>query len=85
MFRDQFATHEILVTLVQHWYECCVKVRDKIRKKVARNSHASEILALKSYVMQSVLKFLKRKKEYAGYTQQKLRWNILIYSTITLT
>ena len=35
--------------------------------------------------MQSVLKFLKRKKEYAGYIQQKLRWNILIFSTMTFS
>ena len=30
----------------RHSHECRAKVRDKIRKTVARNSHASEILAL---------------------------------------
>ena len=37
---------KILTTLVRHLHECRAKFRDKIRKTVARNSHASEILAL---------------------------------------
>ena len=36
---------KILTTLVLHSHECRAEVRDKIRKTVARNSHASEILA----------------------------------------
>ena len=47
--RDQFATSsrhkKILTTLARHSHECRAKVRDKIRKTVARNSHVSEILA----------------------------------------
>ena len=36
---------KILTTLVRHSHECRAKVCDKIRKTVARNSHASETLA----------------------------------------
>ena len=47
--RDQFATSsrhkKILPTLARHLHECRAKVRDKNRKTVARNLHASEILA----------------------------------------
>ena len=49
MFKN-FATSsrhkKILRTLALHSHICRAKVRDKIRKTVARNSHASEILAL---------------------------------------
>ena len=41
---------KILTTFVRHSHECRAKVRDKIRKTVARNSHASEILALRYFV-----------------------------------
>ena len=45
-----FATSSRLVRdtrkFSRHSHECRAKVRDKIRKTVARNSHASEILAL---------------------------------------
>ena len=48
MFKN-FATSsrhmKILTTLVRHAHDCRAKVRDKIRKTVARNSYASEILA----------------------------------------
>ena len=37
---------KILTTLVRHSHECRAKISDKIRNTVARNSHASEILAL---------------------------------------
>ena len=37
---------KILTTLVPHSHECRAKFRNKVRKTVERNSHASEILAL---------------------------------------
>ena len=56
--RDQFATSsrhkKILTTLARHSHECRAKVRDKIRQTVARNSHASEILALLKFGAQNM-------------------------------
>ena len=40
---------KIHTTLARHSHECRAKVRDKFRKTVARNSHASEI-PLPSYI-----------------------------------
>ena len=56
-----FATSSRLVRdtrkFSRHSHECRAKVRDKIRKTVARNSHASEILALVFFSRQIVARF----------------------------
>ena len=60
-----FATSSRLVRdtrkFSRHSHECRAKVRDKIRKTVARNSHASEILAKRhSYECRATLARMSR-------------------------